>query len=83
MPAFYGKLELKHTPSLSVQYKEGDKEEWLTHLAGRYKFRNESNEFIMLENLTYGYKRPQIFDIKIGGRNVEGKTHKITKAVVE
>jgi hypothetical protein len=24
---------------------------------------------------------PNIFDIKIGGRNVEGKKHKITKAV--
>lgn len=37
----------------------------------------------MLENLTYSYKRPNIFDIKIGGRNVEGKTHKITKSVSE
>lgn len=35
----------------------------------------------MLENLTNGWEEPNIFDIKIGGRNVEGKKHKITKSV--
>jgi hypothetical protein len=31
--------------------------------------------------LTFGYERASVFDIKIGGRNIEGKTHKITKSV--
>ena len=53
----------------------------MTHLAARYKMRNESNRFIVLENLTHGMTLPNIFDIKIGGRNVEGKKHKITKSV--
>jgi len=55
---------------------------WLNHLSIRYKKKNVENKFIMLENITYGWKMPNVFDIKIGGRNVEGKRHKITKSVL-
>jgi hypothetical protein len=35
----------------------------------------------VLENVTHDYALPNILDIKIGGRNVVGKTHKITESV--
>jgi hypothetical protein len=58
-----------------------EERDWLQHLASRYKDRIQGNEFIVLENLTLNMTQPNIFDIKIGGRNLEGKTHKITKNV--
>ena len=61
---------------------EGSLNIWLTHLSSRYKKKNSLNKFIALENITFGWKTPNIFDIKIGGRNIEGKRHKITKSVL-
>ena len=38
LPAFHGKLQLQTTPSLQIE-KESENE-WLSHLASRYKERN-------------------------------------------
>lgn len=61
--------------------QEGSTLVWLSHLRGRYRARNDGNRFIVLENLTFGWEQASVFDIKIGGRNVEGKKHKVTKSV--
>lgn len=76
LPGYFGKIRLEKTPRLVVEERD-----WLQHLASRYQDRIQGNEFIVLENLTQNMAQPNIFDIKIGGRNMEGKTHKISKNV--
>ena len=34
-----------------------------------------------MQNLTHNFKKPCVFDIKIGGRNIDGKKHKHVKPV--
>ena len=72
-------LEKKVTEIEKMFYEDAQKGKWPTHLLPNYNGPTNDGTAIRIENLTYGYKRPCVMDLKMGVSTVTEHSASILK----